>query len=105
MQPLLPADANAQPIQTLTPDDSSTTVGTSSGASVRIVIPSGATIVEVAATANVHWTFTTSSGTASTSNKILAGMAVYAVPPGVTHIAFIAAAGVSSAVFTATRLY
>lgn len=100
----LPIDLDSQPIQVLSPVESTAVVGTSAGASTRVALPASSEIVEVAFTDTVHWFFTTSAGTATSSMKIGVGVGVYRVPVGATHMAFIPVSGVAGALGSVTRL-
>jgi hypothetical protein len=101
----MPRDGSDYPIQVLAPEDATSVNGTSSGTSVSLALPAGAKIVEVAASDGIHWTFGDSNDTATTSNKFQgAGTLPYRVPEGVTHLAFIASTGVSSAICSVTKL-
>lgn len=101
----MPSDDSSVKIQVLAPEDATTAIGTSSGTSVRLAIPVGSRVVEVAASDGIHWQFGNSAVVATTSNKFQgAGTIPYKVPEGVTHLAFIASTGVASAICSLTRL-
>lgn len=101
----LPSDDSSTKIQVLAPEDATTVIGTSSGTSVRLTLPTGSRVIEVAASDGIHWTFGDSNDDATTSNKYQgAGTIPYKVPEGVTHLAFIASTGVASAICSVTRL-
>lgn len=95
-------------IQVLAPDDATSVNGTSSGASVRLALPNGAvrgSVVEVACSDGIHWTFGDSTVEADSSDKYQGGGTIpYKVPAGVTHLAFIASTGVASAICSVTLL-
>lgn len=102
----LPRDDAGQQIQVLAPEDSTSTNGTSSGASVRLTLPANSKIVEVAASDGIHWQFGNSAVTATSANKFQgAGTVPYRVPEGATHLAFIASTGVASAICSVTKLF
>lgn len=104
-RPNMPRDGSDNPIQVLSPEDATSTNGTSSGTSVLLTLPTGSRIVEVAASDGIHWQFGDSSVEATSSNKYQgAGTLPYNVPAGATHLAFIASAGVSSAICSVTKL-
>lgn len=104
----LARDNSDNPIQVLAPEDSTSVNGTSSGASVRLALPSGTVakdVVEIACSAGIHWTFGDSAITADSADKYMGGGTLpYKVPAGVTHLAFIASTGVASAICSVTRL-
>jgi hypothetical protein len=104
----LARDSSDNPVQVLAPQDTTTTIGTSSGASVLLALPSGTVpgnIVEVAASAGIHWLFGTSGAVATSSNKYQGGGNLpYKVPVGATHLAFIASTGVASAICSVTLM-
>jgi len=105
----LARDKADNPIQVLAPEDSATVIGTSNGTSVRLTLPASArpgSVVEVSFSDSVHWQFGNSGVNASTSQKYQGpGSLVYKVPPGATHLAFITATGVSSAICSVTPLF
>lgn len=104
-RPNMPRDGSDNPIQVLAPEDSTSTNGTSSGTSVRLTLPTGSKVVEVAASDGIHWQFGDDSVTATTAEKYQgAGTIPYRVPEGVTHLAFISSTGVSSAICSVTKL-
>lgn len=105
----LARDNSDAAIQVLAPDDATSVNGTSSGASVRLALPSGATqrgaVIEVACSDGIHWTFGDSNVVADSADKYQGGGTLpYKVPAGVTHLAFIASTGVASAICSVTLL-
>lgn len=102
----LKRDDSGAIIQVLAPDDASTVVGTSSVSAVSLALPLNSEVVEVSASAGLHWVFGTSGTNATVSKKYQGGGSIpYKVPSGATHISFIAATGVASALCSVTRLY
>jgi hypothetical protein len=100
----LPQDMDSSKIQALEPVDSTTAAISASSASARVALPSGAKLIEIAASNVCHWQFGSSSVTAATTNKVINGMGTYVVPSGVTHIAAVTTTGVASAILTITKM-
>lgn len=104
-RPNLPRDGSDVAIQVLQPEDITTAIGTSSGTTVRLTLPLGAKVVEVAASDGIHWQFGDSTVEATSSNKFQGASTIpYKVPSGATHLAFIASTGVASAICSVTKL-
>lgn len=100
----LPQDVDSRPIQVLSPTESSVANLTISGASVKVALPSGAQIVEIASADLCRMAFGDSNVTASSTSRLVpAGVSVYRVPTGASHIACIQV-GASSGGVTITKL-
>lgn len=86
---ILPRDNDSYPIQCLAP--STITNGPISSSSAVLVLPSGASIVEVGVSSDCWLLWGTSGSTVTTSTGMFMpkGSAIYRVPDGVTHIAAI----------------
>lgn len=85
----LPKDVDGKAIQTLAPIESTVIQAVIAAGNTRIVLPSTAKVVEIAANDSCRIKFGDSSvdATAGTSRIFPAGVSVYAVPPGATHLA------------------
>jgi hypothetical protein len=105
----LARDKADNPIQVLAPEDAATVINSSNGTTVRLTLPVTArpgSVVEVSCSDAIHWQFGNSGVNATTSNKYQGpGSLVYKVPPGATHLAFITATGVTSAICSVTPLF
>ena len=91
----LPADDNLNPIQVLGPGPSVTVaIGT---ATANVALPTAATILRCANNVNMCAAFGDSNVTVSATNNMLvtSGAEVFLVPAGATHVAVIAADGVT----------
>ena len=100
--PQLVRDSSGAPVQALRPAE--TAALSVSGTTARVAVPSGSNIARLAATGDVHVAFGDSSVEATTSSMFFpAGVEVFNAI-AYTHVAAIAASGVSSATLTVTRL-
>lgn len=84
---VLPVDANARPIQVLSPDETTVATFALATTSNPTALPTGAEIVEVAVTGNCKFAFGTSGVNATVGNvRILTpGVYTYHVPKGADH--------------------
>lgn len=86
---ILPRDNDSYPVQCLAP--STVTNGPVTGSSAVLIMPTGASIVEVGVSTDcwVVWGTSGSTSTTSTGMFMPKGSGVFRVPDGVTHIAAI----------------
>lgn len=107
--PLLPNDRHGEPIQTLSPEDTSVVQVSLSASNARVALPAGSQVVEIGAQDTCRAAFgdLNVDATSGTRRLLTAGVFVYKVPVinGVTatHIAFVNVSG-SSGIVTVTKL-
>lgn len=100
----LPQDVDSRPIQVLSPAESSVANLAIGATTDRVALPSGAQIVEVASQDICRMAFGTSAVEATNSSRLVpAGVTVYKVPTGATHLAAIRV-GSSTGAITITKL-
>jgi hypothetical protein len=104
--PLLPKDRDSHVIQTLAPDDESVVELPIQAGNNRVALPAECEVVEVSATNECRMAFGDSSVDATVGIRRIfpIGVAVYRVPPGITHVAITNLSG-SNGFVTVTRLY
>ena len=102
----LPQDINRQAIQALSPEDGTVVQATIGAGNSRVAVPNESGLVEVAVTAECRMAFGDSAVDASTGTRraLVAGVYVYRVPAGATHVAF-TQIGSSTGVATVARMY
>jgi len=100
---VLKTDINGRALQSLTPSTTSVN-GAISGSSVRIALPTGASVIRVAATSNCYLEFGDVTVVAASTDMVFpTGVEVLSVNPSWTHVAIIQV-GADTGVLSVTEM-